>query len=149
MSDNRQSIKEINEAILAGERALTALNEAERSMKKAKGFGVWDMLGGGLISGMLKHSNIDSAQEYMDTAKYELNRFSKELNDVHMSYDIDIKFDEFSRFADYLFDGIFVDFMVQSKMNESYDKIIRIKEQVQEFLNKLKELRRHEEERLK
>ena len=53
--------REIQEAIVAGQRALTALNDVEGSLKTAQGMGIWDILGGGFISGMLKHSNLDKA----------------------------------------------------------------------------------------
>ena len=50
-----ENIKEIDEAINAGNRALNALNDAQSNLSMARGMGVWDMLGGGLISGVIKH----------------------------------------------------------------------------------------------
>lgn len=47
---------EIREAIDAGNRALDALDEALGHLKTARGLGVWDMLGGGFLSSLLKHS---------------------------------------------------------------------------------------------
>lgn len=46
---NQQSlIKELDEAIEAGRIAMESLNEILSSLQSAKGFGVWDMAGGGL-----------------------------------------------------------------------------------------------------
>lgn len=148
MSENFENLKEIDEAIAAGKRALSALEEARVNLDAAKGYGVWDIIGGGFISGMLKHSSLDEAQEYMELAKYELDRFKKELKDVSMSYEIDVNFDGFSRFVDFFFDGFFVDFMIQSQIKDNYNKVEEIKEQVQTLVYKLKGLRMYEEERL-
>jgi hypothetical protein len=35
---------------------------------KARSFGVWDLLGGGFISSMMKHSKMDEAQRCMERA---------------------------------------------------------------------------------
>lgn len=143
MNNKEDNIREVNEALIAGERALTALSEAENSLSKARGYGVWDMLGGGLISGMLKHSKIDKAQEQMETAKRELKRFRKELGDVDMSCDVQINFDNFSKFADYFFDGFLVDFMVQRRIKDSQEQVAKMKSQVQDAIKKLRQLKNY------
>ena len=48
--------KERNEAILAGERALDSLRAARDELNSAGNWGIVDLLGGGLISGLVKHS---------------------------------------------------------------------------------------------
>ena len=63
---------EIREAIEAGNRALEALDEAMGHLKTARGLGVWDMLGGGFLSSLLKHSKMDDAQQAMQYAQQEL-----------------------------------------------------------------------------
>jgi hypothetical protein len=60
--------REIEEAIQAGKTALQALDDAERNISSARSFGVWDMLGGGFLSSMLKHSKMDEAQRCMERA---------------------------------------------------------------------------------
>ena len=125
--------REIQEAIVAGQRALTALNDVEGSLKTAQGMGIWDILGGGFISGMLKHSNLDKANAKMEIAKRELENFSKEVRDVNLP----ITFDGFTKFFDYFCDGILVDALVQVRMSESAKEIRRIKTEVQNTLNYL------------
>lgn len=46
-----EQIREIDEAIFAGQRAYQAICEAESHLSSARGFGIWDMLGGGFVSG--------------------------------------------------------------------------------------------------
>lgn len=58
--------KEIREAVQAGQRALISLNDAERYLDSAGGWGLWDMFGGGFLSSMIKHSKMDDAQRSME-----------------------------------------------------------------------------------
>ncbi len=46
-----EQIREIDEAIFAGQKAYQAICEAESHLSSARGFGIWDMLGGGFVSG--------------------------------------------------------------------------------------------------
>jgi chromosome segregation ATPase len=57
--------REINEAINAGNELLYSLDIVKDILDSASGWGVWDMLGGGFISTMAKHSDIDEAQEVL------------------------------------------------------------------------------------
>lgn len=81
-TDPNAAIREIDEAIRAGERALDSLREAKNQLNSARNWGIYDMIGGGLISSMIKHSKIDQANEWMDQANRDLRCFAKELRDV-------------------------------------------------------------------
>ena len=50
--------KELDEAILAGERALGSLKTAYDNLTSAKNWGIFDMMGGGLIADMVKYSRM-------------------------------------------------------------------------------------------
>ena len=120
--------KEKREAIEAGYRALDSLHAAEKNLNSAKNWGMVDMFGGGFLSTMLKHSKIDQAKQNMEQTKYDLRNFSRELNDVNMACDLNINTNDFLAFADYFFDGIIADWMVQSKIKDArfqVDKAIR------------------------
>lgn len=148
MYNREESIRQIDEALEAGEKALTALNAAEDALGNARSFGMWDMLGGNLLSGMLKHSKLDKAQEFIDEADHQLKLFEKELRDVgSISCDIHVKFDGFSKGADYFFDNIIVDVMIQSKIKDSCEQVARLKSDVQTAMTRLKEIRKYEVER--
>ena len=47
--ENYNHQKEIREAINAGKRAKASLNEARNKLNSAKNWGIFDILGGGLI----------------------------------------------------------------------------------------------------
>ena len=97
--------KERNEAIDAGERALLSLRAARGELQSAGNWGLLDLFGGGMISGLVKHSKMGNAQKYMEEAKYNLQSFSRELQDVNMTHNLNLNVGDFLSFADFFFDG--------------------------------------------
>lgn len=122
MNDYLQE-KEINEAIDSGERALISLKEAQSKLNSARNWGIFDMLGGGLLADIMKHSKMNDASSYLEAAKNDLLVFQKELEDVQGTIDLKVDVDGFLTFADFFFDGIIMDYMVQSKIAEARKQI--------------------------
>lgn len=112
-------IKEIKEAIYAGENALYSLKKVKQKLEKAKSWGTWDMLGGGVFVDMAKHSAINEANNIAKIVQGDLKAFKKELSDVNEFTNIQVNISSFSSFADFFLDGIFVDWFIQSKINDS------------------------------
>ncbi len=83
---NNQS--EIDEAIRAGEAVCSHIENALNSLDSAKGWGTWDMLGGGLVSDLMKHSHIDEAKGEAEVIQRMLSRFRAELADVRIQNEI-------------------------------------------------------------
>lgn len=129
--------KELREAILAGERALGSLEKAKDQLDSARNWGVVDMLGGGSISGFVKHSRIRDASAKMDQAKRDLKIFQKELRDVDIP-ELRVEIGGFMTFADFFFDDLLVDFMVQRKINKARDQVEDAIGQTKRLLRKLK-----------
>ena len=115
--------KEKREAINAGNRALNSLRTARENLNSAKNWGLADMFGGGFFTTMLKHSKMDQAKQNMEQAKYDFRNFSKELDDVNMACNLNIDTGDFLSFADYFFDGLIIDWMVQAKIREASDNV--------------------------
>ena len=136
-----ENIREIDEAIYAGNRALNALSEAQSNLSMARGMGVWDMLGGGFISGIIKHSKMGAAQRCMEQAEQELEAFQRELADVQMNASYRLDFDGLSKFMDLVFDNFLVDLLIQSRIKEMQQRVADIKEQVQQMIYHLQSLR--------
>lgn len=126
--------QEIHEAIHAADDALIALRSAEESLAMASGLGIWDMLGGGFFSSLIKHSKIDQAQREIENARAALRCFRSELADLNQAADFNLDVSGFLRFADYCFDDIFSDLMVQSKIR-------RGRRQVQQAIAQIEEIR--------
>lgn len=138
----KANIKEIDEAIAAGNRAAEKLREAESSLDSAEGWGMWDMFGGGgLITDMIKHSHIDDARNTASEVQSLLNHFNTELADVKITSQIAIEIEGFTKFADFFFDGLIADWVVQSRIKDSLESVNKVKGQVNVVLTKLQQLK--------
>lgn len=115
--------REMNEAIQAGERALSSLRTAQHQLNSARSWGIFDMFGGGLFSSAIKHSKINDASRYMEDAKRDLQIFKRELRDVNVPMNLRMEVGSFLSFADFFFDGFVADYLVQSKIAEAREQI--------------------------
>ncbi|EGW37003.1 hypothetical protein [Desulfosporosinus sp. OT] len=136
----RIDLKEINEAISAGKRALDSLDSVLSSLESAEGWGTWDLLGGGLISDLAKHSHIDDAKVEAENLQRLLRQFKTELTDISISAEIVIETEGFAKFADFFFDGLIADWFMQSKISESQASVERVKSQVLSIVAKLEHM---------
>ncbi|MCC8046592.1 MAG: hypothetical protein LIP12_14070 [Clostridiales bacterium] len=122
MGMNDAQRREIDEAIVAGNRALTALNKTEKCLDIASVYGLWDIFGGGMFSSMMKHSKIGAAQKCLEEAQSELRAFSRELEDVQFYSEISVKFDGVTEFIDIFCDNIFADVWFRTRSNSRSGK---------------------------
>lgn len=128
---------EIREAISAGNKAKNIAEQVLSELDDAEGWGTWDLLGGGLISDLAKHSSLDDAQEEIEHLQVQLRRFKTELADVTIRAEMQVNIDGFLRFADYFFDGLFADWAVLDKIEESQAEVKNVITQIQAVLDKL------------
>jgi len=126
------------QAVKAGERALTSLKSAKSKLDEAKSWGVVDILGGGIVSSLIKRSKMDDANAYIEQAKRDLARFGKELHDVQGFKDLGIKTDGFFPFADWFMDSTFADFVMQDRINNARDQVNKAIDRVESILRRLK-----------
>lgn len=129
--------KEIREAISAGTKAKNIAEQVLSELEDAEGWGTWDLLGGGLISDLAKHSSLDDAQEEIEHLQVQLRRFKTELADVTIRAEMQVNIDGFLRFADYFFDGLFADWAVLDQIEESQAEVKSVIKQIQAVLDKL------------
>lgn len=130
--------KEVNEAIAAGEQALYALREADRKLESAGNWGIVDMIGGKGIAGIFKHARISGARNCINDAQTALRKFSNELRDVREIESLSVDIGDFLTFADFFFDGLFADFIVQNRIREAQGKIRQAIGQVEDMLRRLR-----------
>lgn len=137
LNDEQSQLKEIDEALMAGEHASDCLEAALDYLRKAKNWGYYDMFGGDFLGTLMKHENLDQAQRVMQESRESMKRFQRELQDVHIEQANIHQFDSLTIAIDYIFDNFFVDWMVQSKINESYDQVNHQLSSVNKILNHL------------
>ena len=92
-------------------------------MGSARNWGIFDMLGGGFISDLVKHSKMNDASALMEQAKSDIQRFQRELRDVQVSLDLRMEIGSFLSFADFFLDGLVADYMVQSKIADAREQV--------------------------
>ena len=122
--------RELQEARDAGAQALDCLQSALSSLDSAAGWSTWDLLGGGLVSDMMKYSHMDDAQCRMESAQSALRRYQAELADVAVSVSFELQPDGFTRTMDIFFDNIFSDWAVRDRIGQSQDQLARIEGKV-------------------
>ena len=130
--------REKNEAIQAGERALVSLREAQNQLNSAKNWGVVDLLGGGLFTDLMKHSKMGNARECLEQAKRDLQGFSRELEDVNISQALNLNTGDFLTFADFFFDGLIADWLMQDRINDARRQVESAVRRVEEILRNLR-----------
>ena len=134
----RAQNKELKEAIEAGEQAKKALSRVENNLGSAQGWGIVDILGGGLITTAIKHSHIGDARNNIDQAQQLLRKFQRELADITVTNTIEIG--RISTLADFLLDGALFDIIVQSQINTAQNQTRQLKHKVQRLIQDLQRM---------
>ena len=149
IGEAQSQLKEIDEAVSAGSACMSQIECIESSLDSAEGWGTWDILGGGLISDIAKHSHLDEAQAQAEYLQTLLSRFRTELADVRVSAQMgQVNVDGFLRFADYFFDGLIADWSVLSHIHDSQHSVAEVEGQVASALSRLKAIRAEQETKL-
>lgn len=142
-------LKELREALSAGKSVMSHLSDASNSLEKAENWGNWDMwANGGLISTHIKHEHIDDARSYIHNANRQLEVFHKELADLKQSIDVQVDISGILKLADYWFDGLIADWIVQGRINDAQQQTSNALHQVRLVVNTLEASRRAEENEL-
>lgn len=135
--DNSNYRQEIDEAIRAGQQARNSLLRAKDCLKSAGNWGLLDMFGGGLFTTFVKRSRMNDAEQLVQQARNDLQRFRKELADVETIADFHVETGDFLAFADYFFDSFLVDWLVQSKIRDAQrrveDAIVKVENVLQQL----------------
>ena len=129
--------REIEEAIDAGSAARDTAESILSSLDSADNWGTFDLFGGGLIADLAKHSHLDTAQDQIEQLQIQLSRFRTELSDVTIEAEMQAQVDGFLLFADYFFDGLFVDWMVLDRIHQSQSQVSGTADQIRSALRRL------------
>lgn len=125
--------KELMEAEHAARNVVSSLNQLMETLKSADNWGKVDILGGGLITTAIKHSRIGDAREQIAAVQKNLNSLQRELGDIKKidPDEVKINIGGLATFADYVFDGLVVDLIVQSRINEAQNRSQNLHGQVE------------------
>lgn len=131
-------LRELREASAAGSTALDTIDRILSRLDSARGWGTWDLLGGGLVSDMAKYSHLNSAQSDIELLRYQLRQLRTELADVELHAEMQLRIDGFLRFADYFFDGLIADWAVLDRIDRAREQVLSVEAQVTETLRRLR-----------
>lgn len=136
------NLKEINDVQIIINQILPLIDEAENKFRSARNWGFFDILGGGFITDLIKHSKLGAASDIMNRINYLLHDLQRELKEVVIPIDFSMNTASFSTFADFVFDGILADVYMQSKIMTSMEQIRELRSRLLILRDKLTELSR-------
>lgn len=128
---------QVSNAINTIDRLIPLVEDAERQFKSARNWSFLDVLGGGMIVDMIKHYKLNKAGNTMEEVNYLLQQLSRELGSLSMPEDYRMQMGGFLSFADFLFDGVFVDAFMASKIMSSLNEVRKLKDRLIELKRRL------------
>ncbi|RAP75994.1 hypothetical protein [Paenibacillus montanisoli] len=139
IADQTVSVKEIQEALTAGQRVMASLEDASNSLEKAENWGKWDLWGGGgMITHHAKHDHIDNARNFIHQANHQLLEFRDELKDLERTIHVEIDISGTLKMADFWFDGLITDWIVQGRIQSSQEQTLQAIHNVRIVVNQLR-----------
>ena len=131
---------ELNRAIRAGYEALRNLEKAESKLNTSKNWGIVDMVGGGFISGLAKHSGMNDANKYMKRAEKDLRVFNECMGHVNIP-NIKLKTKDLIGLLDIFHDGLLSDLLMQSRIKDARREVKRAIKDLRKVLSELENYR--------
>lgn len=124
MDVNIALAKELEEAILEGQKSLKILSNIMAYLQKAEDWGRWDMYGDNRRAKYIKKQSIDQALRLLPSAQHQLNMLMRELADLG-EREIILKLDSvhFDKFRDFFFDNLISDWIIQQRIRNTLNNI--------------------------
>ena len=141
--------KELEEAVLEGEKSLKILSNIIAFLQKAEDWGRWDMYGDNRRAEYMKQQSIDRALKLLPSAQHQLNMLMRELADLGERA-IVLKLDtvHFDKFRDFFFDNLISDWIIQQRIRNTLNNIEATASHVQRIVLSLQQERKTISQRL-
>jgi hypothetical protein len=131
-------IVELEEAKAACNNALKETLAAITHLSNADGWALVDIIGGGLLSDLMKYDEIDKSQTQLNSVSIALNKLKKELDDVNETIELPhLGIDKSTQFFDVWFDNIFSDFQVKDQIRNQQTELDTLKSKLKTILDVL------------
>lgn len=112
-------LKELKEARSAADISIVKIDCGLSQLESASSWGIFDILGGGLFSSLVKRNKIGEANLSLEEISASLKSLNKELSDVDISLPDAIPDRLSDELFDLVFDNIFTDIRVQGEIKEN------------------------------
>lgn len=130
-------LKELKEAKEAANQVIIRIDAGLNQLKSASSWGIFDILGGGLISSLVKRNKIGQANYSLEEISSSLKALNKELSDVDISLPDAIPDRLSDELFDLVFDNIFTDIRVQGEIKENLVALKELRHDIVEISDKL------------
>lgn len=137
LAELQSRLRELEEARSAGEDVRRRLDQVLASLGSAENWGTWDVIGGGLLTDVIKYARLDEAQKSMEQLQSALRRYRRELADVTALHIGDFRPDGFTWAMDVFFDNIFSDWSVLDQISSSRNQVEQLYRQVRKTQGQL------------
>lgn len=129
--------KELLEARAELIKSIDMIDDSLKILSSAKTWGIFDILGGGFFTSLMKRDKIGKVNDNIRNLRYQLEITQKELGDVDQMIDIEIPNNFTDNFFDIAFDNIFTDISTQSKLNKTNAKLSDLRNYLSRVLDKI------------
>lgn len=137
MIDMENNIQ-ISQALNLTDQLISCLDDAERQLSSARNWGFLDVLGGGFIVDLIKHSKLNNAKYSMERVNYLMQELQRVLGSIAIPNDYRMEIGGFSTFADFFFDCGIIDVYMTAKIMNSLNDVRRLKDKCYDLKNKLR-----------
>lgn len=120
----------IDNAINTINELIPLVEKAESQFKSARNWSFIDVFGGGTFVDLFKHHKLSKASTTMNAINSLLQRLSYELGNINIPVDYKMNISGFATFADFVFDGAFVDAYMTSKIMSSLNQVKQLKKKL-------------------
>ena len=117
------------------------MEEAERHLSSARNWSFLDVLGGGFIVDLIKHSKLGNASNVMNEVNYLMQRLQHVLGAINIPQDYTMNVSGFLTFADFFFDNAFMDAFMTSKILTSINQVRDLKNKLYTLKSRLEDIR--------
>lgn len=130
-------LKELKEARSAADISIAKIDCGLSQLESASSWGIFDILGGGLFSSLVKRNKIGEANLSLEEISTSLKALNKELSDVDISLPDDIPDRLSDELFDLVFDNIFTDIRVQGEIKENLVALKELRYAIVEIRDKV------------
>ena len=102
---------------------LRILDQVERDLKAARNWGIYDILGGKTIVGLIKHNKIKKAENRLKSVKRELKSLQNELMALDIPVNTRINAGSFNKFMDIFVDNTIANWYTQAKIGDGLREV--------------------------
>lgn len=130
-------LKELKEARSAADISIAKIDGGLSQLESASSWGIFDILGGGLFSSLVKRNKIGQANLSLEEISTSLKALNKELSDVDISLPDAIPDRLSDELFDLVFDNIFTDIRVQGEIKENLVALKELRYAIVEIRDKV------------